>query len=1360
MTETVDALFKPDDKKTHPDEKKVEPTIGTSTAPRVGDTGHHDTSGGGAHDTPEDAFRAAIGLESGNKGNTAYTTEQFNRELGQGAGVSRGQNVKFTDANGQEIQGGQYHNAGGTFFKTAEGEKYRVDQEAGKYTLQPTREGQKPIEATQREVMSDSFSPVRNRNRDNDGGDGSRTRPRDGDGDGSRTRPRDGDGDGSRTRPRDGDAGDGANGTRTRPNKDGEPIVAAVAPAVAEKVVPPVTTDKTAPVVPVATTAGGDHTPVAPNAAAITAAAITAGKLDPTLTTIPREQRRESLTQVAELAIKSDKPGAVTPSPVKVDGTPVVAAPQIKDLIPPKDNSGFQPGTLGGKDRSTGDGNPVIRANQGDGNPVIRANQGDGTPQIIKPGGAVDPSIKIVTSVEGAIIKDGRGQMPGGDSFKPDGGNRGGQGQLDPAVLIAKLQNPGGQPGDRTPLGADGKPFQPVQLPPDLTRGHGPGDGKDNPGAAIQAAVRGLGGDQPQPVVPQPKNMIPGLDLNDPQTRQFLADALKQIQATKVGDFDPRNQNQNLQDILKGFDPHKIDRLQAFLNPDGKGAISDAAVGKLAAVLNPAADRVTGSAATDMTLGQKTAIDRLTELVRGNQNLIDSQTLQTKDARLLQEINRVVGDVNKQFGFEGKNVLTLSDIIGRSLDGTKGGERGLGLEGKGALASTSLDPLSFTAKMTPQQEQAIRALLDIKDSRLAGDLTGKAANLDTHAVQRTTEMLGKNEPVTKVETNVKAELANKAEQKVDAKQEPTAKELAAAKELAGKELPGKELAGKPDLTGKSEMIGKDMGLKTELGVKGELIGKGELAGKQDGVVRPDQIIRPDSTKDKDDRSEKFEPHLPFGKHDNTIATNPDGSKKTKDEIDLAEKKQDEKERLEEDQQRREAALLALIADRKIRDDKEKQQKEQDKLQQEKKQQDEDSRRRRYVVRERDTLESIASKQHRDGKLAPLIYDLNKKEIAMKTENGREVPDLRARQVIWLPSGVDIREFRKRASGSLSQSSGGEKLTAEDELSARFGANWGGTTSGVDTEGSGENSIAAAPELSPEVVAAAQSRRANIEKLLGPLSKQKPVDGRIRYVVRLGDTLKSVAMKHPSLQDISLWPLLAEVNEMSIETDDRGTPLARLSRGSTVMIPAIEEVQLYRDQHGSKGNSTSRATKPCPHCGRASSIGASICGACAHSFNLDSKPAGPPSDAGMVVMQAAGFVQKPGVPLARRPVAPVTVDLEIAPVVPAPLYPEGSQLAVVQLDEQTRLTRCMMDGETPSTVVVIEVCRDDSWKAVVAYEIFSQSSMRHEYNPRGERKSVKIDLPTEAILELSNNDLKSNWKNYRDRYFAQLISLNR
>ncbi|MFN8550447.1 MAG: hypothetical protein U0103_03075 [Candidatus Obscuribacterales bacterium] len=1389
MTEisSSDSLIKADDKKSPPPEKHPTPS---ASAPRVGDGAHNDTSGGGTHESSEDAFRAAIGLESGNRGNTRYTTEQFNRDVGQGEGISRGQVVKYTDANGNTIQGGQYHNRDGTFFKTPEGDTYKVQTENGRYTLQPQKEGQQPIEATQRDVVSNNFGRWGNRrNGDNDASSGQGDKP-----------------------------------AVDKPAADKPAVVApAVAPAVApERVVAPSGTDKTLPVVN--TTGGVEHAVVAAPAAAPAAAP----KLDPaafynsfkgandqqqrelltsSLSQLPKEQQRDFIRQVAEVGIKTDRANAgdvindlrqtahqvrstlessnssqpAAPAgtdkqpaaPAGTDKQPALpagtdkqpAAPAGTDkqpavsipAAPVKGDQSVQPGQQplparldGGalKPDNMNQGGQWVKGN-GDNQPGVRPNPGGNDGQPVR---SIDTA-KVVTAVEGVILKDGnKGNLtPGGDN----GALRGlpgqpGQGPIDPAVLAQKLQNPGMQPVDRVALGGDGKPFQPVQLPPDLTRGHG-GDGKDNPG--VQIAARGAGGDQPQPALPQ-RNGIPGLDMNDPQTRQFLADALKQIQSTKMGDFDPRSQSQNLQDILKGFDPHKVDRLQAFLNPDGKGPITDAAVGRLASLMTQPGDRVAG--AIDITQGQKLAIDRLTDLVRNNQNLIDLQSMQIRDARLMQEINRLVGDVNKQFGFEGKNVLTLGDIIGRSLDGTRGGERGL--EGKSALAPTNLDPLTFTARLTPQQEQAMRALLDMKDGRLA--------NQDTHANQRQTDLLGKNEPGIKVDTTVKAELANKGEQKPDGKHELTAKELAAGKELpvkdaqgrdlSGKDLAGKELAAK-DLTGKElagksdkDVTGKDLGVKAELGVKGELGAKGEMPG------RLDQIIRPESKDGKDERGDKLDPHSPFGKHDG-LGNNLDG-KKGKDDKELAEKQKDEKERLEEEQQRREAALLALMADRKVREDKEKQQKEQEKLKDKK--QDEDARRRRYVVRERDTLESIASKQHRDAKLAPLIHEINKKEIAMKVENGREVPDLRARQVIWLPSEVDIREFRKRLhSGSSAQSAGDEKLSAEEELAARFGANWDGTISGDATESGASGGDSSAPSMTPEQLAAAQARRANIEKLLGPIAKQRPADGRIRYVVRLGDTLKTVAMKHPSLQDISLWPLLAEINDISVETDQKGTPLAKLSRGSTILIPTAHEVEYFREHNGIKASSGARPTKACPQCGRLSAVGAAICGACAHSFNLDARPSAA-SDAGMVVIQAAGFVQKPGVPLAKRPAPPETVELEPAPVLPPPLYDAEAQVAVVQLDEQTRLTRCMVHGDNPSTVVVVEVSRDNAWKSVVAYEIFAQSSMRHEYSPRGDRKSVRIDLPTEAILELSNNDLKTNWKNYRDRYFAQLISLNR
>lgn len=1442
MTEiSSSSLIKADDKKTTPekhDGTDNRTTTPSSSGSRIGDGAHHDGAGGATHDTAEDAFRAAIGLENGNRGNTRFTTEQFNREVGQGAGISRGQVVKYTDSDGNTIQGGQYHNKEGTFFKTPEGDTYKVQANDGRYTLQPTKEGQPPIQATQRDVVSNNFG--RWGNRRNDDGDGSTPRGTD------KTTP-----------PATVPAASGDSGT-TKPAAD---RTAPVVPAVDRNATPTASVDKAPAVTPAlpvdrtptgTTLGGGDRT---------TPAATSTPRLDPAafynsfkgasdqqqrdlltsnLSGLPREQRADFIKQVADVAIRTDRANAgdvlndirqtarqvrssldnpvaqtatppvgdkvapATPAPVVkgVGDQPVVKGdqPVVKGdqpaVQPLQPSTQMQPpGQIKLDGGSLKGDNTGLPANAGQW--VKGAMQGNGdnaTPPAVR--GADQP--RVVTAVEGTLLgKDNKGNFaPGGVPGSDGGQNRGpnvpgsdggpnrgplglpgqpGQGPIDPAVLVQRLQ------GDKGAFGGDGKGFQPVQLPADMTRGHG-GDGKDNPG--VQIAARGVGGDQPQSVMPQQKNAIPGMDLHDPQTRQFLADALKQIQATKVGDFDPRGQSQNLQDILKGFDQQKVERLQAFLNPDGKGQITDAAVGKLAALLNQPADRIGGNPVTDITAGQKMAIDRLTDLVRNNQNLIDLQTLQTRDARLLQEINRLVGDVNKQFGFEGKTVLTLGDIIGRSLDGTRGGERGL--EGKNVLAPTSLDPLTFTAKLTPQQEQAIRALLDMKDTRGAG--------LDTHGAQRMTEMLGKIDS-SKVET--KGELAPKSEQKVDSKHELTGKELAGAKELsgrdlqgkelagrdlagkdltgkelagrdlagkdlagkdlAGKDLPGKDLTGKPDLSGKElagkqELSGKDLGLRTELGVKGDLITKGEMAN------RPDQIIRPESKDSKDERGEKLDPHGPLGKHDG-LGTNPDGTKKIRDEKELAEKQKDEKERLEEEQQRKDAALLALMADRKLREEKEKQQKEQEKLKDKK--QDEDTRRRRYVVRERDSLESIATKQHRDAKLAPLILEINKKEIATKIVNGHEAPDLRARQVIWLPSEVDIREFRKRMhAGSSSHSANDGKLSAEDELTARFGSNWDGTASGDDTESGGSAGAPQAPPMTPEELAAAQTRRANIEKMLGPLSKQRPADGRIRYVVRLGDTLKTVAMKHPSLQDISLWPLLAEVNEISTETDEKGTPLAKLSRGSTVMIPTGEEIQQYREQHGTSSHWASKATKPCPQCGRLSPSGAAICGACAHSFNLDSKPAAG-SDAGMVVMQAAGFVQKPGTPLAKRPAAPETTELEESLVaIPPPLYDENAQVAVVQLDEQTRLTRCMIHNENPSTIVVIEVSRDNAWKAVVAYEIFAQSSMRHEYGPRGDRKSVRIDLPTEAILELSNNDLKMNWKNYRDRYFAQLISLNR
>jgi hypothetical protein len=107
-----------------------------------------------------------------------------------------------------------------------------------------------------------------------------------------------------------------------------------------------------------------------------------------------------------------------------------------------------------------------------------------------------------------------------------------------------------------------------------------------------------------------------------------------------------------------------------------------------------------------------------------------------------------------------------------------------------------------------------------------------------------------------------------------------------------------------------------------------------------------------------------------------------------------------------------------------------------------------------------------------------------------------------------------------------------------------------------------------------------------------------------------------------------------------------------------------------------------------------------------------------------------------------------------------LYAPDSQLTVTHLDDQSRLTRCELPGDPESLVVTVEVLHETSWQAVIAYEIHPLYSIRFEFSPDGNRRGVRIDIPMEAAMTLSANDLNSNWRNYRDRYSAHIVSLRR
>ncbi len=149
----------------------------------------------------------------------------------------------------------------------------------------------------------------------------------------------------------------------------------------------------------------------------------------------------------------------------------------------------------------------------------------------------------------------------------------------------------------------------------------------------------------------------------------------------------------------------------------------------------------------------------------------------------------------------------------------------------------------------------------------------------------------------------------------------------------------------------------------------------------------------------------------------------------------------------------------------------------------------DAKQQMYVVKQGDTLESIAASKYGSAFFAALIYRLNKNKIPIEMADGQKVYLLKAGTVLILPSRNQMRQWQTN------------RYSAWEEY--------------------GSNKLAPSINQSPEQESAARIRRQNIERYLGPLTPVAGNDGRMRIIVRLGDTLRSIATKHPALDDVTL-----------------------------------------------------------------------------------------------------------------------------------------------------------------------------------------------------------------------------------------------
>jgi hypothetical protein len=202
----------------------------------------------------------------------------------------------------------------------------------------------------------------------------------------------------------------------------------------------------------------------------------------------------------------------------------------------------------------------------------------------------------------------------------------------------------------------------------------------------------------------------------------------------------------------------------------------------------------------------------------------------------------------------------------------------------------------------------------------------------------------------------------------------------------------------------------------------------------------------------------------------------------------------------------------------------------------------------YTVKLGETLEIIASKLLGDPKLGQLLYIINK--AVLPPQSDWRKCKLRAGLVLLLPTIEEIRCFRIALKEKLKQSGGIANMSHSEPSSS--GAIFHETAKNLAT------------------------RRANIERLLGSFneiaSHSSPT--RQKITVRLGDTLRSIALKHDALQDVSLWKLLAELNDLSVAVDSKGIPIAILPRGLTLQLPTASEISAYRSQQSAQRTQSS------------------------------------------------------------------------------------------------------------------------------------------------------------------------------------------
>lgn len=220
---------------------------------------------------------------------------------------------------------------------------------------------------------------------------------------------------------------------------------------------------------------------------------------------------------------------------------------------------------------------------------------------------------------------------------------------------------------------------------------------------------------------------------------------------------------------------------------------------------------------------------------------------------------------------------------------------------------------------------------------------------------------------------------------------------------------------------------------------------------------------------------------------------------------------------------------------------------------------------RYKVQRGETIEDIARERLGDERLVPLIVTINRSTLNYHVVDGQRRAYVVADQFVWLPCRDEIETFTKHLiaftrNPAFAQSQPGQPHSSGAmsllQVATQMFQNWS-TSSNASNHDEFDPPHSADPaptkpdlEFTPEIT----ERRC--------------------YRVGLGETLKSVALRDPAMQDERFWRLLASLNGLPVETDPQGNPVAHLVRGQYIVLPNQTEIaefqildRLARAAHG-------------------------------------------------------------------------------------------------------------------------------------------------------------------------------------------------